>query len=289
MKRHLASLLLAAVFEACSSHSHPIALGAPALEGITFAVDTAPELTPQGPGPVRPLGVRVSWAGTRGRIDVLSRPVRPVMKLGDVTVGPSVAMPGDYYLFDSTGFVLVRPAKKQYSILEISDAAFNYEGRRDGWPAFFQFAPTPVDTIAAADATSEHRGEHRIYWHVDVAKDTVCTLGGCSVEELARGRTTIADAPVAELIVARWFGPAQALGQIAGGVSRLLDKPIRVTTVSPLTGIHRIRDLRALSMSRASLTVPSHFVEAPWPGLPSSPKSEGADRGAKWRTLPKSR
>jgi hypothetical protein len=211
------------------------------------------------------------------------------MRIGDVTVGRSEAMPGDYYLFDSTGFVLVRPAMRQYSALRISDAAFNYEGKRDGWPAFFPFAPTTIDTVRTESMTIPDHGEHRIYWHVDVAKDTVCTVGGCSVEELARGRTTIADAPVAELIVARWFGPAQALGEIAGGVSRLLDKPIRVTTVSPLTGIHRIRDLRAMSVSRASLTVPWDFVEAPWPGLPSSPASEGADRGAKWRTLPKSR
>ena len=274
---------------ACSPRSHPIlAPDAAAIQGITFAVDTTSEVTLQGPGPVRPLGIRVTWAGSRGRIDVLNRPVRPVMRIGDVTVGRSEAMPGDYYLFDSTGFVLVRPAIRQYSALRISDAAFNYEGKRDGWPAFFPFAPTTIDTVRTESMTILDHGEHRIYWHVDVAKDTVCTVGGCSVEELARGRTTIADAPVAELIVARWFGPAQALGEIAGGVSRLLDKPIRVTTVSPLTGIHRIRDLRAMSVSRASLTVPSDFVEAPWPGLPS-PASEGADRGAKWRTLPKSR
>lgn len=285
----LVSIFLVGVGVACSSNPRPIALGDPSIQGITFTVDTTPELTPQGPGPVRPLGIRVSWAGTRGRIDVLSRPVRPVVKLGDVTVGPSLAMPGDYYLFDSTGFVLVRPATKQYSILQLSDAAFNYDGRRDGWPAFFAFAPTRVDTIAAdAAATAEH-GEHPIYWHVDVAKDSVCTVGGCSIEELARGRTIIADAPVAELIVARWFGPAQALGQIAGGVSRLVDKPIRVTTVSPVTGIHRIRDLRPTSVSRASLTVPPDFVEAPWPGFPSSSVSRGVDRGAKWRAFAGSR
>ena len=259
------------------------------LQGIAFAVDTTPELTPQGPGPVRPLGLQVTWAGTRGRIDILTRPVRPVIKVGDVTVGPSPAVPGDYYLFDSTGFALVRPATKQYSILQISDAAFNYEGRRDGWPAFFQFAPTRVDTVPADSVATREHGEHRIYWHVDVAKDTVCALGGCSVEELARGRTTIADAPVAELIVARWFGPAQALAEIPGGISRLLDKPIRVATVSPITGVHRLRDLRPASVSRASLTVPPAFVEAPWPGFPSSSANRGVVRGAKWRAPPTSR
>ena len=275
---------------ACSRLSHPIlAPDAGTIQGITFVVDTTPEVTLQGPGPVRPLGIRVTWAGSRGRIDVLNRPVRPVMRIGDVTVGRSEAMPGDYYLFDSTGFVLVRPAIRQYSALRISAAAFNYEGKRDGWPAFFAFAPTTIDTVRTDSMTTPEHSEHRIYWHVDVVKDTVCTMRACSVEELARGRTTIADAPVAELIVARWFGPAEALGEITGGVSRLLDKPIRVTTVSPLTGIHPIRDLRAMSVSRASLTVPSDFEEAPWPGLPSGSTSEGGDRGARWRTLPKSR
>lgn len=256
------------------------------VQGIAFAVDTTLELTPQGPGPVKPLGLQVTWAGTRGRIDILTRPGRPVIKVGDVTVGPSPAMTGDYYLFDSTGFVLVRPATRQYSILQLSDAAFNYEGRRDGWPAFFRFAPTRVDTVPPDSVTTSEHGEHRLYWHVDVAKDTVCVVGGCSVEELARGRTTIADAPLAEVIVARWFGPAQALAEIPGGVSRLMDKPIRVTTVSPITGIHRIRDLRLTSVSRASLTIPSGFVEAPWPGLPSASASRGVDRGARWRALP---
>jgi hypothetical protein len=281
------SLSLIGLGVACSPRSHAIlAPEAGAIQGITFAVDSTPEVTPQGPGPVRPLGMRITWAGTRGRIDILSKPLRPVMKIGDVTVGPSQAVPGDYYLFDSTGFVLVRPAIRQFSVFHISDAAFNYEGRRDGWPAFFAFAPPRVDTVRADSIIAPEHGEHRIYWHVDVAKDTVCTVGGCSVEELARGRTTIADAPVAELIVARWFGPAQALGEIAGGVSRLLDKPIRVTTVSPLTGIHRIRDLRTTSVSRASLTVPSDFVEAPWPGFRSSSIEKDVDRGARWRTLP---
>src|SRR5258708_20712097 len=256
------------------------------LQGIAFAVDTTPEVTPQGPGPVRPLGLQVTWAGTRGRIDILTRPATPVIRIGSVTVGPSRAAAGDYYLFDSTGFVRVRPAAKQYSILQISDAAFNYEGRRDGWPAFFPFAPTRIDTVSADSVTTRDHAEHRIYWHVDGAKDTGGTVGGWSVEELARGRTTITDAPVAELIVARWFGPAQALAEMPGGVSRLSDKTIRVTTVSPITGIHRIRDLHSTSVSRASLMVPSDFVEAPWPGLLASAASKGVDRGAKWRSLP---
>lgn len=256
------------------------------LPGITFVVDASPELTPGGPGVVRPLGLRVTYAANRGRADVVTRPARPALKIGDVVVAPSLAKPGDYYLFDSTGFVLVRPVTKQFTTFRISDAAFNYKGRRDGWPAFFAFAPTRTDTVLDADAAIlKQHGEHRIYWHVDVVKDTVCVLGGCSVEELARGRTTIADAPAEEIILVRWFGPAQALAEIAGGISRLLDKPIRVTTVSSLTGVHRLRDLQRTTVDVRSLTLPSDYTETVWPGRVSGTQRVTTDGSAKWRTM----
>jgi hypothetical protein len=208
------------------------------------------------------------------------------LKVGEVVAAQSLAAPGDYYLFDSTGFILVRPAMKQFSTFHITDAAFNYEGRRDGWPQFFRFAPTRTDTVAdTSSSLLMQHGEHRLYWHLDVVKDTSCGLGGCSVEELARGRTTVADAPAAELIVVRWFGPAQALAKISGGIGRLLDKPMRVTTVSAITGVHRLRDLRPTIIDPALLTLPSDFVEAPWPGFPETPQMRSNDRGTKWRVL----
>jgi len=256
------------------------------LRGITFVVDTTLELTPQGSGPVTPLGLQVTYAGTRGRVDVVARPRRPVVKIGDVVAGHSLAMTGDYYLFDSTGFVLVRPGAKQFSVFHITDAAFNYEGRRDGWPSFFRFAPTKTDTLADSSFATAH-GEHHMYWHLDVAKDTVCGLGGCSIEELARGRTTLTDAPAAELVVARWFGPAQALAQLPGGIARLFDKPLRVTTVSPVTGVHRLRDLRSITVAATLLALPSDYAQAPWPGFPAA-ESYPADGGAKWRAIPTS-
>lgn len=257
------------------------------LQGITFVVDTSPELTPQGPGVVKPLGLQITFAANRGRVDVRARPARPALKVGDVVAASPLAAPGDYYLFDSTGFILVRPATKQFSTFHISDAAFNYEGRRDGWPPFFRFGPTRTDTVAdASSSLLKQHGEHRIYWHLDVVKDTSCVLGGCSIEELTRGRTTVADAPAAELVVVRWFGPAQALAEIPNGVGRLLDKPIRVTTVSAITGVHRLRDLRSTTVDPALLTLPSDFVETPWPGFPETPHMQSTDRGAKWRVPP---
>lgn len=273
-----------AAFNACIDDAGAQVAG---IQGITFVVDTSPELTPHGPGVVKPLGLQVTFAANRGRIDVRARPTRPALKVGEVVAAPSLAAPGDYYLFDSTGFILVRPATKQFSTFRISDAAFNYEGRRDGWPQFFRFAPTRTDTVAdtSSPLLMQH-GEQRLYWHLDVVKDTSCGLGGCSIEELARGRTTVADAPAAELIVVRWFGPAQALAEIPGGIGRLLDKPIRVTTVSAITGVHRLRDLRPATVDPALLTLQSDFVETPWPGFTETPQMRSSDRGAKWRSKP---
>jgi hypothetical protein len=235
---------------------------------------------------VRPPGLKVTYAASRGRVDVATRPARPALQIGDVVVAQSLAAPGDYYLFDSTGFILVRPAKKQFSTFRISDAAFNYEGRRDGWPAFFAFSPSRTDTVLdTAAAILKQHGEHRLYWHMDVVKDTICVIGGCSAEELARGRTTVADAPAEELMLVRWFGPAQALGEITGGISRLQEKRIRVTTVSPLTGAHRLRDLQSTTVEARLLALPSDYSEMPWPGS-SATGMISADGGAKWRVMP---
>lgn len=79
-------------------------------------------------------------------------------------------------------------------------------------------------------------------------------------------RATLPDAPVTETVVARWFGPAQALSQLPGGIARMIDKPLRVTTVSPLTGVHRLRDLRTMLIDPASLTLPQNYRQARWSG-----------------------
>lgn len=271
---------------ACSVVKHAAHAQTATVHGIRFVVDTSPELTPLGPGPVKPLGLQVTYATGRGRVDVLAKPVRPRLKLGEVIVASSLAIPGDYYLFDSTGFVLVRPATREFVAFEISDASFNYEARRDGWPQFFRIAPTRVDTLAdSSSVILRPHGEHRMYWHLDVVRDTSCELAGCSIEVIARGRATLPDAPVTETVVARWFGPAQALAHLPGGIARLIGKPLRVTTVSPLTGVHRLRDLRTMLIDPASLTLPKDYRQARWSDFTDALPLP-AERVARWLVPP---
>lgn len=263
-----------------------IAAQSPSLRGIEFTVDSSADLGPQGLGAVKPPAMRVTYAAGRGRADVLSTPQRPALRIGDVIVAPFLASPGDYYLFDSTGFILVRPAARTFSSFRLIEAAFNYVGRRDGWPGFFRMAPTLVDTLR--DSTAQlitRRGDFPMYWHADVARDTVCGLFGCSIEELVRGRSTLVDAPAEELSVARWFGPAQALAELPGGVARLDAKPVRVTTVSSVTGVHRLRDLRTISIDPRRLVLPPDFKETALPGF-AAPRTLTESAGERWRSLP---
>jgi len=90
------------------------------VRGITFTVDTA-----MGYGPVASmlgrLALKVTYAGTRGRIDVLARSERPAVRAKWVILSPSAISPGDYFLFDSTGFTLVRPAKKNFTPFRLAN------------------------------------------------------------------------------------------------------------------------------------------------------------------------
>jgi hypothetical protein len=98
--------------------------------------------------------------------------------------------------------------------------SFYHEGRRDGWPEGFRldrFRPDTLHTAAPRALLTQH-GPFPIYWHVDEMR------GGRG--ELARGRVTIVDAPPAEMSVARWFGPTQALATLRGGVAPLAGLPI---------------------------------------------------------------
>lgn len=65
----------------------------------------------------------------------------------------------------------------------------------------------------------------------------------------------------------RWFGPAEALANIPGGIARIAGRPMRATTVSSLTGIHRLLDLRATNVDVKLLMLPPDFRETPWPGF----------------------
>src|SRR3954454_6457176 len=54
----------------------------------------------------------VTFAAGRGRLDMVANPASPALVAQGVSVAPPLATPGEYYLFDSTGFILVRPSQR---------------------------------------------------------------------------------------------------------------------------------------------------------------------------------
>src|SRR2546423_4609932 len=181
---------------ALASALRPAAQRGP-LHGIAYVVDT----TTDGEilsGLLSSLRLKVTFAEGRGRIDVLARARRPAVQYKGLTFALNSAAPGDYYLFDSTGFTHVRPASRTYTKYVLADVSYNYEGRRDKWP-FFRYDPERPDTLrGGARPTHGSRGDYTVFWHTELTQDTSCSgmaFGHCLVRELARGREDVRDAP----------------------------------------------------------------------------------------------
>ncbi len=273
----------------------------PTLRGIAFSIDSGREAPPP-PEVVKRFGTppelitqilgTVVFAGGRGRLDVAAVARRtPAIRIEGIVLAAPLAKAGDYYLFDSTGFVLVRPATRTFSSFQIADDRFNYEGRRDGWPAWFPLKRTSVDTIgaAAAGAVMRQHGAYPVYWHADI-KDRA----------LARGRFTIVDAPPGELAAVRWFAATRALaalmmkgdtlGRATPTVTALGLWAEAVDTVPP-TAIIEVRpftSLRRTAVSVERLVLPVGYTEAPWSGYERAQQvfPTSADSGAYWRRSP---
>jgi hypothetical protein len=271
------------------------------LSGIAFSIDSGREAPPppevvkrfgMPPELVTQLDGTVVFAGGRGRLDVaaVARRTPPIRTEGIVLAGP-LAKAGDYYLFDSTGFVLVRPGTRTFSSFQIADDRFNYEGRRDGWPAWFPLKRTSVDTLGASTSAAVLRqhGPYPVYWHADIRG-----------RALARGRFTVVDARPGELAVVRWFAATRALaalmtkGDTLGGATPTVTAlglwaeptdtvpPTAIVEVRPFTGLRRA----AVSVDR--LVLPAGYVEAPWPGYEQAQQvfPTSADSGAYWKRPP---
>ena len=270
------------------------------LPGIAFAIDSGRDVPPP-PEVVkrfgRPQELITQIAGTvvfargRGRLDVAAVARRtPPMRTEGIVLARPLASAGDYYLFDSTGFVLVRPGTRTFSSFQIADDRFNYEGRRDGWPAWFPLKRTSVDTLGAAtDATAmRQHGAYPVYWHADIRD-----------RELARGRFTVVDAPPAELAVVRWFAATRALaammmkadtlGATTPTVTALGLWAEAVDTVPPtaITEVRSFTGLRRADVSVERLLLPSGYTEAPWPGYERAQQvfPTSSDSGAYWKRL----
>lgn len=271
------------------------------LSGITFAIDSEREVPPP-PDVVRRFGMppelvtqiagTVTFANGRGRLDVAAVARRtPTIRTQGIVLGAPLAIPGDYYLFDSTGFVLVRPAVRRFSVFQIADDRFNYENRRDGWPTWFPLKRTSVDTLGAGTAPDVLRqhGAFPVYWHADLPD-----------RALARGRFTVVDAPSSELTVVRWFAPTRALAALMRRGRSFDASQATVTalglwaesadTIPPTSIVEKrsVGSLRRVVVRVERLMVPSDYTEAPWPGYEKVQQvfPTSADQGAHWKRRP---
>src|ERR1051325_4520544 len=131
--------------------------------GITFLVDRGPTTSRVRVGPFGTFEAVITFAAGRGRLDMLQKDGVTTTFLAGLQIGAPLAEPGDYYLFDSTGFILVRPAQRTFSSFAISDYAYDYEYSRAGWPDLFEFsAPHRSDSVSGTGAVETH-GELRAF------------------------------------------------------------------------------------------------------------------------------
>jgi hypothetical protein len=239
----------------------------------------------------------VTFAAGRGRLDMVTNPASPELVAAGVSVAPPLATSGEYYLFDSTGFILVRPSQRTFSSFSIADHEFNYENRRNGWPdfAFVPDGSLTIDTLGVTplDRRVIRHGPRRVYWILKIGQ----TLP--SFPASAFGRLTIADAPPGEGGIARWIGPTEALADIARRGAVIDEQKVELISVVPLYPPQRssidlsqrqnIECLRTADIDLAKLVLPSDFTEASWPGFQNEtglPRlSERA--AAKWRAVPR--
>jgi beta-lactamase regulating signal transducer with metallopeptidase domain len=241
------------------------------------------------------VAMAVESAARRGRLEILAvDSAAPVLRNG-LNLAP-LGVRGDYYLFDSTSFVLVRPASKTFAIFAIVDAAYNFNDGREGWPDVFDIPSAmrtqPVSAAQGAMRQLERHGAFRIYWHVDVDSDVP------SFGVLSRGRLGVGDAPLGESTVAGWFGPALALAQLARIDSTWFPNDrLGLAIVAPLVGDnasttnfmskHRLAEIRITPIDLSRLTLPSDYRAVAIAG--SLTESQAKERIVAWRTSPRAR
>jgi hypothetical protein len=216
----------------------------------------------------------------------------PAVSLNGITIAAPLAKPGDYYLFDNTGFILVRPATRTFSSFVFTRAEFNHTGAL--LPGAFMFKETPLhsDTVAAGDF--ERLTQHApvsIHWHMQ-PRDNPAKL-------YARGWLELADAPAGEAGVARWFEVAAALATMPNVEGAMTPDGLEVTSVALLRrpDVHSSHivylemlaplGVKAVDVDPVRLVLPSGYKETPWPGVARAPSLRASSQmaGARWHTL----
>jgi hypothetical protein len=240
----------------------------------------------------------VTFAAGRGRLDMVANPAGPELVASGVSLAPPLARPGEYYLFDSTGFILVRPSQKTFSSFVIAGHEFNFDERRDGWPSEFAFIPNgtlKIDTLGVSSRASGviRHEPTRLYWILKMGP----TLP--MFPHNAVGRLAIADAPAGEGGIARWIGPTEALADMAHRGAVVDEQRVELTSIAPLDPPQRssidlmqrqnIQCFRKADIDLSGLVLPGDFSETAWPGFQNEPGMPRLTQGAvaKWRAVPR--
>lgn len=268
--------------------------------GIRFAIGTA-----ETPAPSRgALGMFdgvVEFAAGRGRLDVIAPHYGPPIAVQGRTIAAPLASAGDYYLFDSTGFVLVRPASRTFSTFVLSESSYRLGDVPEPREGFMEFSPLRADTLAANDSVRlRQHGRYTVRWHLDRRH------ANGPAQVLVRGWIDISDAPPGEASMVRWFGAAAALARLKDGSNEFATDSLQVTAAivlprpaddgasgtngAPLTLIvlHPLSAVSTGSVDVARLVLPSGFTERSWPGFDKvlGVPAPAHDAAAKWSILP---
>jgi hypothetical protein len=267
--------------------------GPPTSPGVRFNVDTTETKSPAA-GLFSMFSGRIEFAAGRGRIDLVAMALQPTRSVNDVTIGPPLARSGDYYLFDSTGYILVRPPSRTFSTVSFSALTYRHGDVREPWDGFFECgAVRPEDILPSDTLRLRQHGPFSVRWHLDRPK-----VAG-PPEILARGRVLVADAPRGEASVARWMAVTMALATLRDSISpRGSDLQLTAVAVLPpqstpspetnLILLHPMFGIADTEIDVTRLVLPAGYTETPWPGFEHAsnvpaPSSETAKR---WRTIP---
>ena len=263
--------------------------------GIQFTIDTVGRSDASWGGLLSRVAGMLVFADGRGRLDVTAIRRARAVSLGGVTVAEPLARPGDYYLFDNAGFILVRPPERSFSRFMFTRADFNQTGAL--LPGAYLMWPAAIraDTLPNGDrAARRQHAPVTVHWHMQPPASS-----GRADKLYARGWLEIVDAPAVEAGVARWFEVAAALATRPGGISALARDGVEVTSVAlfrqPNERRHSVtylemltpRRLATIDVDPVTLLLPAGYTETPWPGFARQPRSphSAPTSAERWRTL----
>jgi hypothetical protein len=263
------------------------------VPGIRFIIDTAETKAP-AMGILSMFAGRIEFAAGRGRIDVSAIAFHPARNLNDVTIGQLLAAPGDYYLFDSTGYILVRPSSRTFSSVSFAASTYRHGNVREAWDGYFEFGPLRREDIAPRDtARLAQHGPFGVRWHLDRLQFTG------PAEVLARGRVLVADAPRGEVSVVRWMGVTAALATLRDSTPQR-DSDLQLTAVGVLPAqssasgetnlilLYPMSGIVDTEIDVTRLMLPTGYAETPWPGFEraSNLPVRMKDAAQRWLTAP---